>query len=122
MAKGKRGKLLITYQEGDPSHCGCGKRPEMIVHHSIDYLDLRDFHDEDFTKELQRVLRKAYPREAMERFLCKGCWDAQWYNNDDHYEGDGQADFTSMFIRDWRKREWFRTEDAVARVIKTGHV
>lgn len=126
MPKGKRGRLLIRRQEGDPSNCySCGRPTRIVVHHNIEYLDLREdvkYHGEDFTKDMQKTLRKEFPKECDERFLCRDCFIVMG-NSEDRYDPDtGQCDFTFMYRHDWLRRDWLTTEDAVTQVMKDGFV
>lgn len=41
-----------------------------------------------------------------ETFLCENCWTYNWYMNTLRYGTDGQADFTSLPIREYRKRTY----------------
>ena len=127
MPKMKRGKLLIRRDSGSIMSCSsCGKNSYVAVHQDIDYLDLRSYVEEHgvdvFTRELQRMLRKVYPKECTERFLCRDCFRSL-SNNHDRYDPDtGQADFTFMYRYDWMRRDWLTTEDAVTQVIKDGYI
>lgn len=119
MSKKKWMKLLINIRWGDPSGCynHPRRRPDFVVHQSIRPLDLRDFYkmygEEEFPQEQQRALRKTHPKMADEKFLCRSCWD-EMYTDDLRYDEEtGQANFTSIPIDMWKKREYKLLEQAV---------
>ena len=120
-----RGRLLISVQSGDPTKCAeCPSGfVTKVIRYNIDYVNLKDFMvDEDFTKDHRKMLSKKYPKEADQKFLCENCWRVNWYNNGMNYDEDGQADFASMTLASWRKRDWLRVEDAVAKVTVDGYI
>lgn len=94
----KRGFPLIRYQEGTQGQCyECAERtivvkPEFVVHYDYNY--------------------SPKGQVVTERFLCRHHWEANWYNNESKYDPDtGQSEFTSMYLRNWKKRDWVSYEE-----------
>jgi hypothetical protein len=119
-----RGRLLITHSEGSIWHCARheDKKPEMIVHHNIRPVNLRAYQDDvKFTKTLQANLLKRYPKQAAELFLCRYCWEVEWYNDPSKYE-EGVGQFTSLPRAEWQKRDWMTVDEAVEKIKNAGWI
>jgi len=92
----KKSPLLIYHVEGDIHACfDCPedkKKPAAyVVHYNVSSAD-----EEDKQKF------KGVSRKAMERFLCREHYRANWRDNSIRYS-QGQSDFTSIIIREWQK-------------------
>ena len=112
-------QLLINIRWGAPSACynHPDKRAVYVVHENYRPLDLREFykvyHEDEFPRSQQREMRRKHPKQADEKFLCRSCW-AEIYNNELRYDAEtGQADFTSIGMENWKRRDYRLVEDVV---------
>ena len=124
MSKRKWMKILISHKWGSPSHCynHPDKDVKYVVHEKIDVLDLRDYYreygEQEFPRVQQRAMRKVHPKQAEERYLCSDCYRGMYLNNDLLYDLEsGQAEFTSIEIELWRKKDYMTVEEAVQRFL-----
>jgi hypothetical protein len=121
MSNQKWMKLLINYKWGDPNSCYYTHDPPRpaawVVHENFKPVDLRDFYkqygEKEFPKTEQRALRKIHPKQADERFLCRGCLESYYLNDTSKFGEDGQANYTYLSIQDWKKKDYKSVEQAV---------
>ena len=116
----KRGKLAIVNNFGSYSSCYmCSTHDvEYVVHENIDLLDLSDWFTE-LDSDQRSATRKRFKNQCDQRFLCKSCWSNYYYMNDERYDPDtSMADFTSMYIRNWKNYIFKTVEEVVAPMLK----
>ena len=119
MSKKKWMKLLIGYTWGSPSNCShhSDRNATFIIHEKFEPLDLRDYYrqygEQEFPRAQQRAMRKIHPKQADERFVCTDCHRSTYLGDGMRYDEDGQADFTSVELEVWRKKDYRKVEDAV---------
>lgn len=116
-------RLLISFSFGDVSSCHHhpDRHAVQVVHENFRPLDLREFYkmygEDEFPRSQQKVMRKTHPKQAVEKFVCQECLMIDYVNNTLRYgEPDDevrQADFTSIEVSRWKKRNYRLVEDAV---------
>jgi len=115
MPPSKRGKLLIATSYGNLNNCGnCGSKDiHMVVHDQIEITNLKE-HGEELAGTQKGALMQAFPKQCVERFLCKGCYEFN-YKYNDILITDGVFNYTSLYPEDRAKRQFFTVKEAVER-------
>ena len=120
MSKPKWMRLLIDHQWGSPSTCShhSDRRASWVIHQNFEPLDLRDYYrqygEEEFPRTQQRAMRKVHPKQCEERFVCVECHRSMYLGDGRRYSDEtGQADFTSIEVEVWKKKNYKSVEDAV---------
>jgi hypothetical protein len=120
MPKKKRGVLVVVNRWGNPTSCTkCGiSEVTRVVHEDIDWISLKDY-IEELDSDQRSALRKRHPKQCDEKFLCEACFQKDYYNNDERYDPyTHQADFTTVYIRDWKNKEYLTIDEVVNKMMR----
>ena len=119
MSKRKWMSLLISFQWGDSGNCHyhTGVPAAYVVHENIGPVDLRGYYkqygESEFPKDQQKALRKIHPKQADEKFLYTQCYRELQANPTRYDPETGQANWTSIEVARWRKKDYKTVEEAV---------